>query len=113
MDDVRPVDDREELAARLLNGLRELDAISVWGITDADRLDERLPTFSITHARRSAAEVAQRLGERGIFVWNGNYYALQLTETLGLEPDGMVRIGLIHYNTAEEVDRLLGELAKL
>jgi selenocysteine lyase/cysteine desulfurase len=53
------------------------------------------------------------LGEAGIFVWHGNYYALQITEALGLEPDGMVRIGLVHYNTDEEVDRLLQALNSL
>ena len=74
---------------------------------------ERLPTISITHAHLSPAALAETLGERGIFVWHGNYYALQLTETLGLEPEGMVRIGLAHYNTNEEVDRLLQELTSL
>jgi selenocysteine lyase/cysteine desulfurase len=53
------------------------------------------------------------LAQRGIFVWHGNYYALPLTEELGLEPGGMVRIGLLHYNTAEEVDRLLEALREL
>ena len=101
------------LAARLLAGLSRLPAIKVWGITDPARLQERLPTVSITHHRLKPAELAAALGERGIFVWHGNYYALQLTETLGLEPDGMVRIGLAHYNTSEEVDRLLEELASL
>lgn len=106
-------DYESELTQRLLSGLEQLDAITVWGITDAANLDQRLPTVSITHNRLTATEVAEQLAERGIFVWNGNYYALQLTETLGLEPDGMVRIGLAHYNTAEEVDRLLGELASM
>ncbi len=106
-------DHENELLQRLLSGLEPLDAITVWGITDAAQLDQRLPTVSITHNRLTATDVAARLAQRGIFVWNGNYYALQLTETLGLEPEGMVRIGLAHYNTAEEVDRLLGELASL
>ena len=61
----------------------------------------------------TASEVSQRLDQRGIFVWHGNYYALQLTETLGLEPEGMVRLGLVHYNTAAEVDRVLEELGQL
>jgi selenocysteine lyase/cysteine desulfurase len=106
-------DYESELTQRLLAGLEQLDAITVWGITDAASLDQRLPTVSITHSQLTATDVAEQLAQRGIFVWNGNYYALQLTETLGLEPDGMVRIGLAHYNTSEEIDRLLGELANL
>ncbi len=99
--------------ARLISGLADLDDVRIWGITDPDRFSQRLPTISITHAKKRPAELAQYLGECGICVWHGNYYALQLTETLGLEPDGMVRIGLVHYNTAEEVDRLLEALADL
>ncbi len=101
------------LVTQLLPGLQEIDGVKVWGITDPARYGERLPTVAITHKRFGAAEVARRLGEAGIFVWHGNYYALQITETLGLEPDGMVRIGLVHYNTDEEVDRLLKALNKL
>lgn len=101
------------LVSRLLAGLARLDKVKVWGITDEARRGQRLPTLSITHANMKPAELADHLGRRGIFVWHGNYYALQLTETLGLEPDGMVRIGLVHYNTADEFDRLLVELAKL
>jgi len=101
------------LANQLLSGLAKFDAINVWGITDTARGNERLPTVSITHEHVNATEVAERLAERGIFVWHGHYYALQLTETLSLEPHGMVRIGLTHYNTSEEIDRLLGELANL
>ncbi len=102
-----------ELSVRLLAGLANLNRVKVWGITDPARLDERVPTVSITHSRRKPRELAEYLDERGIFVWHGNYYALQLTETLGLEPEGMVRIGLVHYNTPEEIDRLLAALAEL
>ena len=57
--------------------------------------------------------VAEHLDRHGIFVWHGNYYALALTEALGLEPEGMVRVGLLHYNTEEEVNRLLAALQEL
>ena len=77
---------------------------------DPQRVAERFPTFAITHAKKKTSKVAIDLAQRGIFTWHGNYYALNLTEALGLEPEGMVRIGLVHYNTAEEVDRLLAEL---
>ena len=72
-----------------------------------------MPTCSITHRSRKPVEVAQQLAERGIFVWHGNFYALPLTEALDLEPDGLLRIGLLHYNTADEVDRLLSALSEI
>jgi selenocysteine lyase/cysteine desulfurase len=102
-----------ELVRRLLDGLAEMPEIKVWGITDAGRMRDRLPTLSITHRRFKAIELAKQLADHGIFVWHGNYYALQLTEALGLEPHGMVRIGLVHYNTRDEVDRLLITLREL
>ena len=74
------------LISRLIAGLSGVEAVSVRGITDPSRMAERLPTISLTHARRSPPEVAMALGTQGIFVWHGNYYALQLTEALGLEP---------------------------
>jgi len=101
------------LLQRLMNGLAELDKITVWGIREPNRLAERLPTVSFTHADHTALAIAQKLGERGIFVWDGNYYALEVTQSLGLEPDGMVRVGLLHYNTEREVEHLLGALRAL
>lgn len=102
----------QKLVVQLLDGLAELPKVRVWGITDRERLSERVPTVSITVQGRRAVDVARQLGEEGIFVWHGNYYALELTETLGLEPDGMVRLGLVHYNNDEEVRRLLIALAR-
>ncbi|MEE8451797.1 MAG: cysteine desulfurase-like protein [Thermoguttaceae bacterium] len=101
------------LLRTMLDGLARLPGVKVWGITDPERFDQRVPTVSITHERLSPEALATRLGERGIFVWHGNFYALPLTEALGLEPEGMVRIGLLHYNTAEEVQRLLDVLVEL
>jgi cysteine desulfurase family protein (TIGR01976 family) len=101
------------LAVRLTEGLEAIPSLKVWGITDPERFAERCPTFAVTHESLTSREIAGRLAERGIFVWHGNYYALPLTEALGLEPHGAVRIGLLHYNTAAEVDRLLGELGSL
>jgi cysteine desulfurase family protein (TIGR01976 family) len=102
-----------KLLAKLLAGLQQSEEIKVWGITDPARFDYRLPTVSITHDRISSSELAQRLGDAGIFVWQGNFYALAVTESLGLEPEGMVRIGLVHYNTETEVERLLNTLSQL
>jgi len=95
------------LVARLLAGLDEIADIKVWGISAAERLDDRVATVSFTHDRFSAAEMAERLGKMGFFTWHGNYYALHLTENLGLEPEGMLRVGMVHYNTLSEVERLL------
>jgi len=101
------------LLERLLDGLQQHDEITIWGIMERNRFNERLPTVSITHQRLPSSELAQRLGDAGIFVWDGNFYALGVTERLGLEPAGMVRIGLVHYNTENEVDRLLNVLSQL
>ncbi len=98
------------LGAYLLEELARIPDVRIWGITDPQRLHQRVPTVAITHAQRSSQEVATALARQGIFVWAGNFYALTLTETLGLEPDGLVRLGLLHYNTRAEVERLLDAL---
>jgi len=98
------------LTRRLLEGLARMPDVQVFGITDPARLDQRVATVALTHERFTSAEMAQRLGQQGFFTWHGNYYALNLTESLGLEPEGMLRIGLVHYNTPTEVDRLLEAL---
>jgi cysteine desulfurase family protein (TIGR01976 family) len=104
------VEYERSLAERLLLGLREKPDYRVWGVSDPARLAERVPTFAITSERETPARLAQRLADEGIFAWSGNCYALPLTTALGLEPDGVVRVGLVHYNTVEEVDRLLAAL---
>jgi selenocysteine lyase/cysteine desulfurase len=93
--------------------LAEISEIKVWGISDPSRLAERVSTVSFTHQRFTSAQLAEALGSRGIFAWHGNYYALNLSEQLGHEPHGMLRVGLVHYNTGEEVERLLAELRQL
>ncbi|MEM7231916.1 MAG: cysteine desulfurase-like protein, partial [Planctomycetota bacterium] len=102
-----------KLLARLLSGLAEREATKAWGITDLERLDERVATVSFSHARHKPHAIAEHLGERGIFVWSGNFYALPLSEAMGLEPDGLVRVGFLHYNTEYDVDRLLEALDEL
>ncbi len=102
------------LADRFLQGLDAVPHVRLYGIRDRARLDERTPTFAVRVADRHPAETARELGERGIFVWDGDYYAIELMERLGLQDSGgAVRIGFCHYNTAEEVDRVLSELATL
>jgi cysteine desulfurase family protein (TIGR01976 family) len=95
------------LGARLQTGLDRLPQFQSFGITEVARFAERVPTFSIRHRTLPSIEVARRLAQAGIFAWHGNFYALPLTETLGVEPEGLVRLGLLHYNTEEEVDYTL------
>ena len=101
------------LFGRLLDGLEALPGAKVWGITDRSRFDERTPTAAVTFAGHPAERVSRALGDRGIATWWGNFYAIGPMERLGLEPEGVLRIGLTHYNTAGEVDRLLEELAAI
>jgi cysteine desulfurase family protein (TIGR01976 family) len=103
-----------KLVARLIAGLEQVNGLRVYGITDPTRFDLRVPTVSFRLEGWTPRQVAERLGERGIFVWDGNFYALAVTARLGLEETGgLVRVGLVHYNTAEEVDRLLSVLADM
>jgi cysteine desulfurase family protein (TIGR01976 family) len=102
-----------ETARTLLAGLGSLSSVRIYGITDPTRLNERVPTVSFTHAKRKPADVAAYLGTKNIYAWHGNYYALPLTEALGVEPDGMVRVGLLHYNTSVEIDRLIAALSEI
>ena len=95
-----------------LDGLDGLQGYELVGITDRGRLDERVPTFSLRHPTLPSRELAQKLGDAGIFTWHGNFYPLPVTEFLGHEPDGLLRAGFLHYNTEEEVDRLLEELGR-
>jgi cysteine desulfurase family protein (TIGR01976 family) len=102
------------LSERFLRGATAVPGLHVYGITDLERLDERTPTFAVSLAGYTPAQVAEKLGEKGIFVWDGHYYAIAVMERLGLlDKGGLVRIGFVHYNTAEEVDRLLNALAEL
>jgi cysteine desulfurase family protein (TIGR01976 family) len=105
------VEYERSLAQRLIAGLGLFESLQVWGIADTTRLHERVPTVSVTHDRLTPREMSASLAEQGLFTWAGNHYALPLTEALGLEPEGTLRIGIVHYNTAEEVDRLLNALA--
>ena len=100
-----------ELVSELIAGLAELPGIKIWGIVEPSRIAERVPTVAITHERVRPRELASRLAQLGIFVWHGNFYALPLSDALQLEPDGLLRIGLLHYNTEDEARRLLDSLA--
>jgi len=102
------------LLEQLVPALLDIPGLTFYGITEPARFHQRVPTVAVRIAGRSPCELAAYLGERGIFTWDGNYYALNLSERLGVESSGgMLRIGLVHYNTAEEVDRLLAALREL
>jgi cysteine desulfurase family protein (TIGR01976 family) len=99
------------LVTRLIEGLRAIPGVQIFGITDPKRFEERCSTLSFRLGSHNPTEIAAFLGERGIFTWDGNFYALNLSERLGVEQKGgVLRIGMVHYNTAEEVERLLAAL---
>ncbi|HZP63155.1 MAG TPA: cysteine desulfurase-like protein [Terriglobales bacterium] len=103
-----------ELLTELISGLIRIPGLQLYGIQDPKRFHQRCPTVAVRIKGHSPLQLATRLGERGIFTWDGNYYALNLTERLDVEKDGgFLRIGLAHYNTTEEVDRLLSELRRI
>jgi cysteine desulfurase family protein (TIGR01976 family) len=99
------------LLTKLMEGLSAIPGLKMFGITDPKRFDERCSTLSFRLGDHNPTEIAAFLGERGIFTWDGNFYALNLSERLGVEQHGgVLRVGLVHYNTAEEVERLLAAL---
>jgi cysteine desulfurase family protein (TIGR01976 family) len=102
------------LLAELMEGLLAIPGLQIYGITDLKRFDERCSTVSIRLEGHTPTEVATYLGERGIFTWDGNFYALNLTERLGVQSSGgLLRIGLVHYNTPDELERLLVALREI
>jgi cysteine desulfurase family protein (TIGR01976 family) len=106
------------LLERTMNGLKAIPELKIYGITNPDRFNDRCATFAVCDVSgkpgRSPLELATKLGERGLFTWDGNYYALNLSEHLDVEKTGgFLRIGLVHYNTLDEVDRLLAALREI
>lgn len=100
-----------DLGARLLAGLARLNSVRLYG---PETMDARVPTFAFTVAGRHPDAVAEHLARRGIFAWSGHFYAVEAIARLGLEEaGGLVRVGLCHYNTADEVDQLLAALGEL
>jgi cysteine desulfurase family protein (TIGR01976 family) len=107
-------DHEDALALRFLAGVAGMDHLTLYGLTDPARLAERVATFSFTVDGAPPVEVARRLAQQGIAVWDGNFYALSASEALGLEErGGAVRAGFLHYTTAAEVDRLVDALGEL
>jgi len=104
----------KELSQHFLEQATTVPGLRLFGISDVERLSERAPTFAISVAGHSPRNVAQHLGKQGIFTWDGHYYAVAVMERLGvLEAGGLLRIGFVHYNTIEEIDRLILGLKQL
>jgi cysteine desulfurase family protein (TIGR01976 family) len=102
------------LCERLILGLKTIRGLKLFGISDPERFAQRCPTVAVRIEGFTPLELSIRLGECGFFTWDGNYYALNLSERLRVEKDGgFLRIGLFHYNTAEEVDRFLARLREI
>src|SRR5580692_844620 len=106
------------LMERLIAGISEIAQLKIYGITDPSCFDWRCPTLAVRvvdqNENQTPLALATKLGDRGFFTWDGNYYALNLTERLDVEKSGgFLRIGLVHYNTQEEVDRLLAALREI
>ena len=103
-----------DLSLRFLEGLGRMPRIRLWGLADPARVDERTPTFAIRVGEQHPAETAEKLGRRGVLVWDGHYYAITVIERLGLlDTGGAVRVGFCHYHSAGDVDRVLDELETL
>jgi len=102
------------LLERIMAGLKKIPGLKIYGISDPARFHERCATLAVRIENFTPLELATKLGDRGFFTWDGNYYALNLTEHFDVEKSGgFLRIGLVHYNTMEEVDRLLAALREI
>jgi cysteine desulfurase family protein (TIGR01976 family) len=103
-----------EISRVVIETLREIPGVRIYGLDDFRNLEARVPTFAFTMDGYSPRQVAEKLGEAKIYVWDGNYYALAVTERLGVEEQGgMVRVGPVHYNSVEEIERLGEVLSSL
>jgi len=102
------------LSRALLAALQSVPGLTIYGLGDVHRLDERVPTFSFRMNNLPPRDIAEKLAHEGMYVWDGNYFAINVTEQLGLEDKGgMVRVGAVHYNTLQEVERLKNALLKI
>jgi selenocysteine lyase/cysteine desulfurase len=97
------------LSQRFLDGIAGMARIRLFGSTD---VNSRAPIFAIEVGGRPPGEVAAELGRDGVFVWAGGYYAVEVMERLGRSDSGLVRVGFVHYNTLDEVDRVLAALER-
>lgn len=95
------------LLVQLMAGLKSIPGVTVFGITEESRFGQRVPTVVFDVAPYTSSEVTTRLSELGIYCWHGHYYAIDICDALGQSDRGMVRVGILHTNTSQEIDRLL------
>ena len=104
-------DYEKALAEQLIEGLSSISGVTVLGITAKDGLQRRVPTISFVHASKSPDAIARELASNNIFVWNGHNYAVEVAKALNIfDTGGAVRIGPVHYNSAQEIDATLAVL---
>jgi cysteine desulfurase family protein (TIGR01976 family) len=103
----------KQLAECLIQGLQAIKGVTIAGITDLDKLDQRVATVAFVKEGKHPDEIAGKLAEQQIFVWSGNYYAVEVMNRLGRERDGMVRVGAVHYNTMEEINEFLNAVESI
>jgi cysteine desulfurase family protein (TIGR01976 family) len=107
-------DYEQELSAHLVAGLQSLPGVKVLGITEPDAMPRRVPTVSFTHATVAPSKIAQALGKQNMFVWSGHNYAVEVARSLGIfDTGGAVRVGPVHYNSTDEINRFLNALEPL
>lgn len=103
-----------EISRAMISILKGIPGVRIYGPDDVRELEKRVPTFAFTMEGYSPRQIAEILAEENIYVWDGNYYALAVTERLGVEQHGgMVRVGPVHYNRVDEIERLGEVLSSL
>jgi len=99
---------------KMISGLLAIPGLKLYGINDPRRFENRCATLVVRVEGFTPLQLATKLGDRGFFTWDGNYYALNVTEQLGVESTGgFLRIGLVHYNTMDEVEQMLAALKEI
>lgn len=102
-----------QLSEKLITGLQSINGVTIAGLTDLDKLDQRVATVTFVKDGYTPKEIVEKLSQRQIFAWSGDYYALEVMQRLGREENGMVRVGAVHYNTMEELDTFLNVIDSL
>ena len=103
-----------EISRAMIQTLKGIPGVRLYGLDDLRNLEARVPTFAFTMDGYSPRQIAEKLSDENIYVWDGNYYALAVTERLGVEEHGgMVRVGPVHYNSHAELDELLAALPEI
>lgn len=102
-----------QLAERLISGLQAINGVTIAGITDTDKVKDRVATVAFVKDGHTPKAIAEHLAQQQIFVWAGDYYAVEVMNRLGRQDKGMVRVGAVHYNTIEEIDTFLNVIDSL